>query len=295
MGVTFGAMVGALAFGRLRAAEDTMGRIIPLTLALLTAVLPTAPPASAEPDEAARAARWDELRTAIFGDRALQDGSALVSIEAPDRAEDAALVPVTIALDPKIASSVRQLYFVIDDNPSPLAGLFRFGPLADPSTITTRVRVDDYSYLHAVAETADGTLYGAARFIKAAGGCSAPAGKDQALAMQRLGRMKLSYRGEATLDRPVTAQLLISHPNNSGLQMDQVTRNYVPADFIQSIRLRYNGEEVLTVEADISLSEDPSLEFRFVPHTPGALDAQVVDSNQRHFNQSWPLQPEARM
>ena len=36
-------------------------------------------------------------------------------------------------------------------------------------------RIDDYTYLHAVAETVDSRLYMAARFIKAAGGCSAPA------------------------------------------------------------------------------------------------------------------------
>src|SRR5919199_658840 len=75
------------------------------------------------------------------------------------------------------------------------AGRFTFGPAAEPSAITTRVRVDDYTYLHAVAETADGKLYGVARFIKAAGGCSAPAGKDQALAMQRLRPMKLARQG----------------------------------------------------------------------------------------------------
>src|SRR5258708_3609856 len=149
-----------------------------------------AAPAFGEPDEATRTARWADLRAQIFGDRAIEDGGSLLTIEAPDRAEDAAIVPVKITIAGELRRDIDQLYFVIDDNPSPLAGRFVFGPMADPSEIAIRVRVDDYTYLHAVAETKAGRLYATARFIKAAGGCSAPAGKDQVLAMQRLGQMK---------------------------------------------------------------------------------------------------------
>src|SRR5215469_10654861 len=190
--------------------------------------------ARAEPSEAERAVRWADLKHAIFGDRVVEDAGDRVEIDAPMRAEDAALVPVAIRITHTLAE-IRGLYLVIDNNPSPLAAHFQLGPLADPSEIATRVRIDDYTYLHAVAETADGRLYATARFIKAAGGCSAPASKDQALALERLGKMKLSLADRSKPDEPVRAKLLISHPNSSGLQMDQVTRNYIPADFIQTL------------------------------------------------------------
>ena len=45
-------------------------------------------PASAEVDEAARAARWAGLKAQIFGDRTVEEDANLVSIEAPDRAAD---------------------------------------------------------------------------------------------------------------------------------------------------------------------------------------------------------------
>jgi sulfur-oxidizing protein SoxY len=250
-----------------------------------------AAPARAEMSEAARGARWDELRHAIFGDHAVKDGAQLVRIEAAERAEDAAIVPVTLALAEPIRKRVRKLYFVIDDNPSPLAAVFSFGAAADPRSIATRVRIDDYTYMHAVAELDDGTLYASRRFIKAAGGCSAPAASDQEAAMNRLGKMKLAFQSAPQLGQPVTAQLLISHPNASGLQMDQVTRNYIPADFIQQVRVSYAGERVLTVDSDIALSEDPSLRFAFVPTKPGDITVEVDDSNQRHFKQRWPFPP----
>ena len=243
-----------------------------------------------EVDEATRAARWAELRAAIFSARPIEDGAGLLVLEAPDRAEDAALVPVRITFDERLRPHLRQLYLVIDDNPSPLAGSFAFGPAALPSAIATRVRVDDYTYLRAVVETDDGTLYATQRFIKAAGGCSAPAGKDQALAMERVGRMKMTLAGRPQLRTPVEAHLLIGHPNNSGMQMDQVTRHYVPADFVRSVKVTYNGQTVISVESDISISEDPSLTFAFVPSAPsGELMTEVEDSSNRHFQQSWPV------
>ncbi len=261
-----------------------------VSLLWMGAALVAGTPASAEQmNEAARQARWADLRHAIFGDRALKDGSTWVRIDAADRAEDAAIVPVTITIDQTIRDQVRALYFVIDDNPSPLAATFHFGKLADPSAIATRVRIDDYTYMHAVAETADGTLYEARRFIKAAGGCSAPAGSDLEAALKRLGKMKLSFQGSPRLGAPATAQLLISHPNNSGLQMDQLTRNYIPANFVQKIAVTYGGEPVLTVDSDIALSEDPTIRFAFVPPRPGDVQVDIEDNNQHRFSSHWPL------
>ena len=254
--------------------------------------------AQAQPSEAERAARWADLRHAIFGDRTVEDAGDRLAIEAPMRAEDAAVVPVAIRAAEPFAAEVRGLYLVIDDNPSPLAAHFIFGPLADTRQIATRVRIDDYTYLHAVAETADGHLYATARFIKAAGGCSAPATADQALAQKRLGRMKLVLAPRTAPDAPFAAKLLISHPNSSGLQMDPLTRNYIPADFVQRVEVTYDGQRVFRLDSDIAISEDPAFNFSFRPAdkaSVGTLTAAVLDSNQRHFTKSWPVSPAPQM
>ena len=258
----------------------------------LSLLLLAAGSALAEPSEADRAARWSDLRHAIFGDRIVEDAGELIEIDAPVRAEDAAIVPVAIRVAETLGPQIRDLYLVIDSNPSPLAAHFVLGPLADPREIATRVRIDDYTYLHAVAETADGRLYSAARFIKAAGGCSAPAGKDQALALERLGKMKLALTDRTTPEDPIKVKLLVSHPNNSGLQMDQATRNHIPADFMQTLDVTYNGQPVFRLESDISISEDPSISFSFRQidwASPGVIEAKMLDSNQRGFSQAWPV------
>src|ERR1700748_1064093 len=77
--------------------------------------------ARAEPTEAERAARWSELKRAIFGDRVVEDAGDRVAIDAPARAEDAAIVPVAIRVAQTLAPEIRGLYLVIQNNPSPLA------------------------------------------------------------------------------------------------------------------------------------------------------------------------------
>src|SRR5687768_17460815 len=105
-----------------------------ITLAI--AVLPLgllASAAPADPEAATRQARWSQLQEAIFPGRQVLDGEGVLVLEAPARALDAALVPLTVSLTGK--ERVRDLYLVIDNNPGPLAGRFTFGPAADPRTL----------------------------------------------------------------------------------------------------------------------------------------------------------------
>jgi len=229
---------------------------------------------------------WTErLRSEHFGDRPIVEGSDVIVLEAPKRAEDAAVVPVSIsaAFPQSEARYIRAITLLIDNNPVPLAGRFRFGPSSGRADIAMRVRVNAYTPMRAIAETNDGKLHMSRTFIKASGGCSAPAGADLETAMQRLGRMKLATRNENDSDGAMLTQLRISHPNVTGMQMDQVTRLYAPAHFIKEVEVSFNGTPVMSAETDISISENPSFRFYFVPEEPGELVATVTDSNGLTF------------
>ena len=56
-----------------------------------------------------------------------------------------------------------------------MATKFELGPDANVTEISTRVRVNNYTDVHAVAELSDGKLYVSKTYVKASGGCSAPA------------------------------------------------------------------------------------------------------------------------
>jgi sulfur-oxidizing protein SoxY len=240
---------------------------------------------AAPDEEAERATRWKELEQALFPNRAVQDGTGWIDIDAPERALDASLVPVGLSL--KGEKPIKSLYLIIDNNPGPLAGHFIFGPDADPHSVKLRVRVNAYTYIHAVAETSDGQLYAAARFVKAAGGCSAPAGTDEQSAVQDIGHIKVKLLQPFVAGKPMEAQLMIRHPNFNGMQMDQITRMYTPAMFIRTIDVTYNGAQVMHLDSDISLSSNPVISFGFVPPQKGQLQVLVRDTKDATFGQSF--------
>src|SRR5690349_10237257 len=133
---------------------------------------------------------WKKLKGSLFENRPMA-GDALELI-APTRAEDGAVVPIAIRARFSQSSKryVKRLYLIVDNNPSPLAATIELTPESGRADIETRIRVEQYSYVRAVAELSDGTLAAQARFVKASGGCSAPAGGDPAAA-SRIGRMRL--------------------------------------------------------------------------------------------------------
>ena len=49
-------------------------------------------------DDPSRIARWQALREAVFGKRAVAEGSAVIQMEVPTRALDAALMPLSLTL-----------------------------------------------------------------------------------------------------------------------------------------------------------------------------------------------------
>jgi sulfur-oxidizing protein SoxY len=96
---------------------------------------------------------WSGLVGDIFNNRAMNDGAGVIAIEMPYRAEDAAIVPVTLraTLPPGDTRHVLAITLVIDQNPAPMAARFELGRDSSVSEISTRVRVNNYTDVHAIA------------------------------------------------------------------------------------------------------------------------------------------------
>jgi len=256
-----------------------------LTVATLFSA--AAPANDNDNDAATRASRWQALQKALFPGRSLHDGAGIVKLDAPPRALDAALVPITVDLS--TVKPIKGVYVVIDNNPSPLAAHFTFGPKADPHSLKMRVRVDAYTDMHAIAESQDGQLFVATRFVKASGGCSAPAGSDDSAALADIGRMKLHLIGDFVAGKPEQAVLMVRHPNFNGMQMNQITRFYTPPRFIRTIDASYEGGSIFHLDSDISMSTDPVITFGFVPQAKGQLKVVVKDSKDAKFDGSFDI------
>jgi sulfur-oxidizing protein SoxY len=232
---------------------------------------------------------WPGLANEVFQGRPLADGAGLLAIEMPGRAEDAAIVPLTVrtTLAPTETRRVRAFTIVIDENPAPVAATFHIGPSAVVRAISTRVRVNSYTNVHAVAELSDGKLFVVKTYVKASGGCSAPAVKIEKTGIGEMRFRQFAKSAEAASNTR-TAQIMIRHPNNSGLQMDQVTRLYIPAFFVHSLKVWQGDELLLAMEGSISVSEDPNIRFTYVPDNSSSLRAEAIDTGGHVFRGEWP-------
>jgi sulfur-oxidizing protein SoxY len=241
--------------------------------------------AHAQDSDAAESVVWKKVHASVFGNAPLESADNVVRMDIPKRAEDAAIVPLAIrAQFPQTKIRyIEKIWLIIDNNPSPIAAVFQFTPESGRADIETRIRIEEYTYVRAIALTNDGKLYMAANYVKASGGCSAPAGKDAVAAKANLGKMRLRVNDAVESGRPAVAQLMISHPNASGLAMDQVTRSYATPHFVRRVEVRYGGKLIMSADVDFSISENPNFRFYFVPEGEGELDAKVVDNQDLEF------------
>ncbi|MBP7241232.1 quinoprotein dehydrogenase-associated SoxYZ-like carrier [Amaricoccus sp.] len=251
-----------------------------LILAALLAAGPALGAGNTEPD---RLARWDDLTALIFGEEAeIAPTEDVVTIEAPKRALDSALVPVAVAVaDPTVAG----VALIVDENPGPLAARVRFGPAGDPRALGLRVRIDGYTNVHAVATLADGSMVGNAVFVKGAGGCSAPIGVSDEEAMAGMGEMRMKFAQGP--DGAGKATLMVRHPNFNGMQMNQISRLYTPPRFVTDIEVTRGDELVLAMESDISLATDPVIDFLYRTGSDAPFTVSVTDSKGDTWSQDF--------
>jgi sulfur-oxidizing protein SoxY len=247
-------------------------------------LLPLAAAARAEDDP------WPDIRASVFEGRAIAEGDGTIAFYAPEQAEDAAIVPIAVHFPASVANHARSLTLIIDRNPAPVAATVRFGvgfrasPEIGERKLMTRVRVDSFSHVRAILETDDGKLHMASRFVRGAGGCSAPASKDADEAVASLGNMQVKTSANPIMGANWReAIVMIRHPNFTGMQMDPVSRGYTPARFVNDVEVKRGPDVVLRMEGGISISEDPNIRFNYVAATDDALEVRAADSDGAVF------------
>lgn len=255
-----------------------------LTEALRAFVLTCLCCASALAADEAESEQWRAVRTALFGDRPIkEDGRQVIQLSVATRAEDAAVVPVTLRtrMTQTPERHIRHIWLVIDNNPSPMGVKFTLTPESGRADIETRVRLEHSSPMRAIAELNDGSLWMHSSVVFGSGGCSAPVPKNEQV-MRNLGRMKISVESEEAREgEPLLAHLKVSHPQFSG-----VGAGARGARFVRQVNVFYGDRKVLSADLDFTISENPSFRFYFLPTGKGELRAEVVDTEDLRFEQT---------
>jgi sulfur-oxidizing protein SoxY len=255
----------------------TLGRLA-LAAALLALAIPSA---KAEEDV------WPSLKQSTFGDRVIAAEDGMVALDAPVTADDAALVPITVRVPPEVKQPLKSMTLIIDKNPSPVVATFTFGPAAGTGgerSISTRVRIDNFSHVRAILETEDGTLHMASKFVQAAGGCAAMQAKDPDTENEGLGKMLVKTFPPALSTAPLfEGQVMLKHPNSNGMQIDIGTGGYIPARFVKEMIVKRDGDLVFRMESSFSISTNPNFRFTFGRGGDNELDVAITDTDDTVF------------
>lgn len=232
---------------------------------------------------------WEEqLRKPSFQDRQITEGVGqdVISVKAPIAAEDASLVPISI--HSKIPQTperyIERMSVFVDKNPVPLVGNFEFTPMSGRADLALRIRVDDFSYVRVVAETNDGQLYMAKSFVRAKGACSAPPPASIEDSRRLLGKMRMRALGEVVYGQPSLMQLMIYHPNITGMAPIRIgSRVRPPPFFVKDLQVHFQEQLVMRAEMTFSISMDPSMRFFFLPEQSGDLVVSGTDTKNNEF------------
>ncbi len=244
---------------------------------------------------------WDGLRAELYGDRAIE--AAVVSLQAPLRATDDRAVPISVSAALPDGRTVRSVTVVIDENPMPVSAVVEMHrPMAHVAFDFT-MRLNGPSPVHVVVEADDGRLYMAEQMVKTSGlgACAAPPVTDDAVAMETLGRMELAAadpaadavsRLRAGAGADSRARLAVSHPQHSGMQMDQITLLYTPARYVETLEVWAGEAPLFTLTGSISLSENPEIGFDRPAgaHGPAPLRVRLTDTDGAVFERRFGLE-----
>ena len=108
----------------------------------------------------------DDVLKALGGAKPFE--SKDITLTAPDIAENGAVVPIAASTS---LPDVRQIAFVVEKNPTTLAGTFEFTDAVETS-VATRVKMAETSHVYAIALMGDGRALYAKKEVKVTlGGC----------------------------------------------------------------------------------------------------------------------------
>ncbi len=254
----------------------------------MVALVPSSP--------ASAGSTWNGLRSEVFGTRPIEDGAGIISIKAPYRPDDVRAVPVSIEARLPDGRSIRAVTLVVDENPSPVAAAFKLGGDRSHVSLSTKIRLNQESFIRAIVEDGQGRLSMVSTLVKFAGGqsaCSAPPTGDPAEIAANMGKMKLAPAPTSVAATQIDqrVRLDIRHPNHTGMALDQMTLLYIPLRVVSRLEVRKGDDRVLEMDGSITLSENPTIEFDFPAGGADKLDVTMKDSDGAEWRHAFTVGP----
>jgi len=218
---------------------------------------------------------WPYLKAQVFKDRAIDESQSFLKIDGPKRASSGAQVPVTISVSQN-ENKIEKIYMYIDANPGQHAATYFLTDHSQVVNISTRIRMETDSFVRVIAENDQGKLFMDVIPIRASGGCSGYMDVHDPELTKDLGKIILKAENDFVTSR-------IKHPNFTGLQKDLDSGGFIPEWIVKTIEFNQNGEKILAVENQISISQDPFLKFSVPNKLDGDIEIVAIDTKENRF------------
>ena len=114
---------------------------------------------------------------------------------------------------------------------------------------------------------------------------------DPAAALAGMGEMRLKLFAPEPAQvsgQRREAQIMIRHPNYSGLQRDQITQLFIGAHFLDRIEVFQGEDRLFLIEGGISISENPVFRFDYSDNGAETLRVVAHDTEGNVFERELP-------
>jgi len=241
---------------------------------------------------------WAELKPSVFGQRLITRNDSVVKLEVPYRAKDDRQVPVSVQASLPNGAKVKSVTIIIDENPMPVSLTVRPEQQRSSLWVSASMRFNGPSPVRAIVEAENGQLFMSEAMVKTSGlgACAAPPTTTLDVAAKTLGDMRLTQivapLNVSTIAKPVMrTKLDISHPNLTGLQLDQITLLYILPRYVEKLAIDQGDEKLMSIEAGISLAENPSIAFDYVSNGAKKMHVEAQDTDETVFRHSLQINP----
>ena len=241
---------------------------------------------------------WAELKPSVFGQRLITRNNSVVKLEVPYRAKDDRQVPVSVQASLPNGAKVKSVTIIIDENPMPVSLTVRPEQQRSSLWVSASMRFNGPSPVRAIVEAENGQLFMSEAMVKTSGlgACAAPPTTTLDVSAKTLGDMRLTQivtpLNVSTIAKPVMrTKLDISHPNLTGLQLDQITLRYILPRYVEKLAIDQGDDKLMTIEAGISLAENPSIAFDYVSNGAENMLVEAQDTDETVFRHSLQISP----
>ena len=173
--------------------------------------------------------------------------SSNISITAPDRAENGAIVQVEIEAN---IANVEAIAIFVEKNPTPLIANCMLGK-GTQAKLITRIKMAETSDIKVIVK-ADGKYFTASKNVQVLeNGCGGGGSANEKFESSMKLRAKLK-------DNVTEVKAIIIHPMHTGRGNDDFDK-IIPAHFIQLIDLTLNGKPALQIQCGTGIAKNPYL------------------------------------